>query len=641
MPKPITIDLYYFKNLLKILSVGLALHTLCRAYFWFNNQSILPQPTFFDFISALRFDLSASAYAFVFLALTCLIPLPIRHYKTYRQVQKMLFIVSCMFLLALELTDVAYFRFANRRIIAGDFGLIKSNVNALPNVLKEYFPFFAIILLIPFLLNFIYKKTIDNTQKTHPKIVGFSWLFQIAIFVLGLAFWVVILRGGLQLRPLTPLNAAEYASDVRLIPFVSNASLNVIHSYGQESLTEKNYFAPEVAHNTYPIFKQFQPTKPFRKLNVVVLALESTGKDMSKFFNQTEKNFTGYFPFLDSLVQQSHYTEYSFANGLRSTQGILALSAGLPSFTNEAYMFSPYRLNKLEGLAAHLGQKGYKTMFFHGSNAGSMDFENFSKLTGFQHFYDRFGYGNQEDFDGTWGIWDEKMYDFMLKNLNTTTEPFYSFFFSISSHHPFSVPDYFKKKYPDLEPQQRAYLYSDYALSQFFKAARNMPWFDNTLFVVSADHIGATNVTTSPHYRTPVGRYKIPIFFYKPNEIKPQKIATVSQQIDVMPYVLDFLNYEKPFLSFGRSVFNLNDLSSQNKYAFQYEEGIYQIEDKQYSLFFDGEKILKLFDYQNDLFLKNDLKAQTLPQKDSLLITIKSLIQQHNNIMIQNKMNGQ
>jgi phosphoglycerol transferase MdoB-like AlkP superfamily enzyme len=625
---------------LKILSIGLTLLTICRVFFGLNNQAILPTPSFLDFIYALRFDLSASAYAFILLALTCLIPLPIRHYKTYRQVQKSLFIVSCLLLLTLELTDVAYFRFANRRIIAGDFGLIKSNINAVPNVLKEYFPFFAIVLLLPVFLNFIYKKTIDDTQKAHPKIVGFGWLFQIIIFVLGLAFWVVILRGGLQLRPLTPLNAAEYASDVRLIPFVSNASLNVIHSYGQESLVEKNYMTQEAAQNTYPVFKQFQPKKPFRKLNVVVLALESSGKDISQFFNQNEKDFKGFFPFLDSLVQQSFYTEYSFANGLRSTQGILALTAGLPSFTNEAYMFSPYRLNKLEGLAAHLGQKGYKTMFFHGSNAGSMDFENFSKLTGFQHFYDRFGYGNQEDFDGTWGIWDEKMYDFMLKNLNQTTEPFYSFFFSISSHHPFSVPEYFKKKYPDLEPQQRAYLYSDYALSQFFKAARNMPWFDNTLFVVSADHIGAANKITNPLYRTPVGRYKIPIFFYKPNEIKPQKVAEVSQQIDVMPSILDFLNYEKPFLSFGRSVFNLNDSLGRNKYAIQYEEGIYQIEDKQYSLLFDGEKILKMFDYQNDIFFKNDLKAQALPQKDSLLSIIQSVIQQHNNIMIQNKMNG-
>jgi phosphoglycerol transferase MdoB-like AlkP superfamily enzyme len=259
-------------------------------------------------------------------------------------------------------------------------------------------------------------------------------------------------------------------------------------------------------------------------------------------------------------------------------------------------------------------------------------------LTGFQNFYDRFGYGDQKDYDGTWGIWDENMYDFMLKNLNQTNEPFYSFFFSISSHHPFNVPEYFKNKYPNLEPQQRAYLYSDYALSQFFEKARKMPWFDNTLFVISADHMGAANKITNPLYRTQVGRYKVPIFFYKQNEIKPQKISDVSQQIDILPSVLDFLNYDKPFMSVGRSVFNLNDAPPQYRTTFEYEEGIFQVQDKQYTLFYDGENILKMFDYQNDPFLKKDLTTKSIPQKDSLLKILQAVIQQHNAAMIQNKM---
>jgi phosphoglycerol transferase MdoB-like AlkP superfamily enzyme len=275
-------------------------------------------------------------------------------------------------------------------------------------------------------------------------------------------------EGGIQLRPLTPLNAADYATNVRLIPFVSNTSLNVIHSLGQKYLVEKNYMPFDDAKATYPIFIEPKLNKPFKKYNVIVLALESIGKDISQHFNPDEKNFIGLSPFLDSLVQQSYRCEYSFANGLRSTQGIIALTSGLPSFTTEPYMFSPYRLNKLDGLATHLTRKGYKTKFFHGSNAGSMDFENYSKLCGFQNFYDRYGYGDQKDYDGTWGIWDENMYDFMLKNLSQTPEPFYGFFFSISSHHPFNVPSYFKEKYPQLTPQQRAYLYSDYALSFFF-----------------------------------------------------------------------------------------------------------------------------------------------------------------------------
>jgi phosphoglycerol transferase MdoB-like AlkP superfamily enzyme len=164
-----------------------------------------------------------------------------------------------------------------------------------------------------------------------------------------------------------------------------------------------------------------------------------------------------------------------------------------------------------------------------------------------------------------------------------------------------------------------------------------MPWYENTLFVLSADHIGGANAQTPDEYRTQVGRYKIPIFFYKPNEIKPQSEAKVCQQIDVMPSVLDFLNYDQSYLSFGRSVFNQNG-APQYRTTFQYEEGVYQIQDNRFSLFYDGEKVLKMFAYQTDKGLTKDVKEIEIAEKELLLKILQAIIQQHNTAFINNQL---
>jgi phosphoglycerol transferase MdoB-like AlkP superfamily enzyme len=393
------------------------------------------------------------------------------------------------------------------------------------------------------------------------------------------------------------------------------------------------------------------------------------------------------------LAQVSLQAQHSFANGLRSAQGISAITAGLPSLMEEQFVFSPYQSNQLDGLAAHLRRKGYETAFFHGSNPGSMDFDKFARLTGFNHFYDRYGYGNQAEFDGNWGIWDAPMFQFMAEKLTKTPEPFYGFFFSLTSHHPYNTPEDFEKKHPNLDPLHRSVLYTDDALRQFFETAKKQQWFDKTLFVIAADHIGAGCL--EPKYQTKVGRYAIPILFYKPNEIKPELLKnTVVQQQDIMPSVLGFLNYKNPFLSFGRSIFNKNksinfnelinyknelnpisksefnsnknalntpDLKALNTnkkglnahkttldssyfiphtstYSFHFEEGLFQIHDSRFALFFDGDRTTGLYDYTTDVFLKNNLKDSLPNEAERMGKVIKAVIQQYHKAMITNQL---
>jgi phosphoglycerol transferase MdoB-like AlkP superfamily enzyme len=377
------------------------------------------------------------------------------------------------------------------------------------------------------------------------------------------------------------------------------------------------------------------------------LTLESFGKEYSQYFNAEKPDYQGFTPFLDSLAQVSLQAKHSFANGLRSAQGIAAITSGLPSLMEEQFVFSPYQSNQLDGLAAHLGREGYETAFFHGSNPGSMEFDKFAHLTGFTHFYDRYGYGNQADFDGNWGIWDAPMLQFMAKKLTQTPEPFYGFFFSLTSHHPYNVPKDFEAKHPTIDPLHRSVLYADDALRQFFETAKKQAWFERTLFVITADHVGAG--TFVPEYQTKVGRYNIPILFFKPNGIKPEILENLVQQQDIMPSILDFLNYKQPFLSFGRSIFNKNKSANisqletsnsklETNYSFHFEEGLFQLHDNRFALFFDGDRTTGLYDYTTDVFLKNNLKDSLPNEVERMGKVIKSVIQQYHKAMISNQL---
>ena len=627
-----------------LLRIGLSLVFLmmCRFIFYIFNRAILPVPTFTDFLWGIRFDLSAAMYVNVLVLLTYILPLSIRRKKGFSVVQKLLFIVPNALAIAVELMDVAFFRFQNRRTLLTDLGLVKNTTNLLPSYLAEYWFLVVGFGIFVWFLYFLYNKTTlelpSKTLKTDDENAAFftrlrPFLIAISISIFSIILWLVAARGGVQLRPITPLSTADFVSDMRLMPLMSNTTLNFIHSTGQTFLVEKTYMSDAEAAAIYPIYAHPSPIDSFRKLNVVILALESFGKEYSHYFNAEKPDYQGYTPFLDSLAQNSLQAQHSFANGLRSAQGIAAITAGLPSLMEEQFVFSPYQSNRLDGLAAHLKEEGYETAFFHGSNPGSMEFDKFARLTGFAHFYDRYGYGNQADFDGNWGIWDAPMLQFVAKKLTQTQEPFYSFFFSLTSHHPYNVPKDFEAQYPNIDALHRSVLYTDDALRQFFETAKKQAWFDRTLFVIVADHVGAG--TFVPEYQTKVGRYRIPILFYKPNEIKAETRPSIVQQQDIMPSVLDFLQYKSPFLSFGRSIFSKNRTP---QYSFHFEEGLYQIHDNRFALFFDGDNTTGLYDYTTDIFLKNNLKDAFPNDKERLEKVIKAVIQQHHKAMTTNKL---
>ena len=347
-----------------------------------------------------------------------------------------------------------------------------------------------------------------------------------------------------------PITAMAYVEDSRFTPLVTNTSIGLIFSMQQGQLEPLSYYSPEELDRHFSLTYSMQNTSPVRQKNVVVLVLESFGKAQIGYYQKNSRKSNT--PFLDSLIQHCFQCPASFANGLRSTQGIVATLAGIPALMEDPLMFSAYQGNHLQGFGHLLGALGYTTGFFHGSNPGSMEFGRFAKSAGFDYAFDRTHYPDQSHYDGSWGIWDMPYFQYMLSTIDTFPQPFGAVLFSLSSHHPYQVESWFEAQYPKLDPISRSYRYTDEALRRFFEQAAQEDWFANTLFVITADHCGPSQ---SKRSLNPVERYSIPLLWYDPSQSIEGPTDCIAQQKDILPSILDYIGYNGIIKSFGRSPF--------------------------------------------------------------------------------------
>jgi phosphoglycerol transferase MdoB-like AlkP superfamily enzyme len=218
-----------------------------------------------------------------------------------------------------------------------------------------------------------------------------------------------------------------------------------------------------------------------------------------------------------------------------------------------------------------------------------MKFDGFAAQAGFDAYYGRKEYGNDAHFDGTWGILDEYFNPWVAEKLSSFQQPFFASLFTISSHHPYYIPPHMRGKLrKGPQPICESIHYGDYSLKQFFKEAKKQPWFENTLFVICADHTSATNES---EYNQRTEMYKIPIVFYHPSgKLAPKKETQIFQQLDIFPTILDLLNIEKNYYAFGQSYFQRKDAE-----AITYLEGTYHYYLNQHLLTFSNEKARNLY----------------------------------------------
>jgi len=358
--------------------------------------------------------------------------------------------------------------------------------------------------------------------------------------------------------------------------------------------------------------------------------LESFGNEW--LGKKTGKEFT---PFLDSLLDQSLYFDNAFANGKKSIEAVPAIFAGIPSLLDNPYISSSYGTNSISALPQLLKEKGYTSAFYHGATNGSMKFDVFTAHLGFDQYFGRKEYDNESHTDATWGVLDEYFMPWTAKSITKELkEPFLAGLFTLSSHHPYFVPEEHRSNLPEgKHPMAKSIAYADMSLRMFFDEAKKQPWFQNTVFVICADHTPAGN---TKRYNRRIGMYQIPIAFYDPQgQIEPEVNSRLFNHIDIMPSILDLTGYSKDAYTFGNSYFK-ND--KHIPFSINYIANSHMLFEADYILNFVEDEATGLYNFKNDTLMKYDSLSFYPKIERKMTQKLKGIIQRYNNDLIHNTM---
>lgn len=628
----------WLRTVLNNILLLLTCFMICRIAFLLENynrfSSMSKQDYWMAFIGGIRFDISAICYVNSIFFLFWILALFIDK-QWYQFSLRLLFVLINAICLGANLIDSVYFEYIKRRSTASVFREF-ANDNLSGIIGLEIIRHWYLLLLFLFMVWFLWKFYHNITPFSKKRILWTKILMTLILLLLSVTFVVCGIRGGInpELRPINNKDAKEYIANPMQSALVLNTPFSIFRTLGKQVFPILEYYTEQELYTIYsPIHKAYPQNEA--QPNVVIIILESFASEYSALLNPFLDG-KGYMPFLDSLMQKSRYYEYSFANGNSSIDGQASILASIPMMI-ESFFTSHAALNDINGLATELQHCGYNTAFFHGADNGSLSIDGFTHSVGFDKFHGRNEYNNDNDWDHHWGIWDEPFMQYFGKNITQMKEPFCVGIFTLTSHHPFQLPQQYINVFKEGNLEiHKTIRYTDMALKKFFDYAQKQSWYNNTLFVLTGDH---TNMTEHPYYRTNLGTYQVPIVFFHPTDTLFQggKHAGIAQHIDIMPTVLHYTGCKNTYVAFG---LDLLETAHKETYAIEYINGIYQIVKSDYILQFDGERSVGFYKFTSDSLLKHNLISEPKYKKtqQELASQLKAIIQSYMERMNENKL---
>ena len=590
----------------------MAIYTLSRVFFYWINIDLYPNVDNAHLIEMVmggwRFDLTALLYLNSLYILLILLPLPvqIRNNEQYIRVTNYSFYIPNIIGLIANTMDMVYVRFTDRRTTCTLFTEFQNDGNLAQIILQAAGQYWYVTLFGIAIIALLIVASRKTWQIKTPSRTWMYYLANSALMVVSIYFVVIGIRGGFgkYTRPITISNAMQYANTPQETAILLNTPFSLMKSLENTTYVHPQYFSNEEAEAIFsPIhIDEIEKNERLGKTNVVIVILESFSKEYIGFYNRHMDGYRGYTPFLDSLLAHSVTYTHSFASGRKSIDAMPSVLSSIPMLI-EPYIVTPYSTNAVSSLAACLRDEGYATAFFHGAPNGSMGFQAYARSAGFEQYFGMDEYDGIDAFDGTWAIWDEEFLQYYAQRMSQMQEPFITAVFTASSHHPFRVPERYEGVFPQGDkPIHPCVGYTDHALRKFFAYAQQQAWYENTLFVITADH---TNQVSLPEYATAKGLFEVPIAFYSPQwsqgEVHEQSAVS---QTDIMPSVLAYLGYQKPFFAFGKDILTKE---KETQWAVCYNHPAYQLLSDSLLLQFDGQNTYAVYNYQNDPLLQNNI----------------------------------
>ncbi len=409
------------------------------------------------------------------------------------------------------------------------------------------------ILTLGFLL---YKALFKN--KIHK--LSYSPLGHFILFLIGGIFLFTCIRGGYGKSPLN--ESVAYFSE---IPFQNHSAVNTywtfINDYVHSSQINSNpyIFSTNDSLNQKilnPILKQ-NPDSAYSILNterpnIVFIILESFTADLVGVLDG-EKNVT---PHIDSLSKTGILFTHFYASSERSDKGIVALFSGFPAQGKESIIKFINKHEKLPAFTQQLNESGYHTSFYYGGQSEFYNFKSFMKSHGIKDVVDVYDFSLNGK-TSAWGVYDEYVFQKMLDNLDKEKEPFLSSLFTITHHEPFDLKGKYHFGQQTIEDKFKSTAYyTDSVLYDFIQKSKDKKWFQNTLFIITADHGHRL-----PYDRSfaDIKRFQIPLIIFGPalkDSFKGTIDSRIINQVDLSKTILNQLHLPSKSYPFSRNIFN-------------------------------------------------------------------------------------
>lgn len=585
-----------YQILLKLLLVGLAILSLSRLglaiWQWDRVTSAVNLPIFF--IQGIRADLIMMGILIAPLAL--LMPLLVNKY-TWRFWQKLVWVWGTFIIILVVFMETATPAFIMQYDLRPN-RLFVEYLQYPKEVFSTLWEGFRVPLILGISLTIIagilfstmLKKWLSEYRLDWP--VWKLWLtWPILVLLL-----VVMIRSTLAHRPANPAIFA-ITSDAMVNSLIINSSWSVyfaIYNMQHEaeasdvygSLTDDEIMA-EMDQN-YP-WLNADPDAPFptlnireasverdKPLNLVIILEESMGATFVKSLGG-EHAVT---PELEKLKDQGWWFEQLYATGTRSVRGIEATISGfLPTPARSVVKLSLSQQNFFT-IADLLNHKGYFTEFIYGGESHFDNMASFFIGNGFESVIDQDNYQNPV-FKGSWGVSDEDLLNKAhnrISEMHQKGQPYFSLVFTSSNHSPYEFPDgRIELEGSEKQTDLNAVKYADYALGEFFDKAMQSDYWQNTLFLVIADH----DLNVYGDALVPIERFQIPGLILGA-DIKPKRIKTVASQIDMAPTLLSLMGISAETPMIGRDLSRPEEHQSTGRALMQFAD---------YFALMQGEKV--------------------------------------------------
>lgn len=610
-----------FQEVLRLFLIFVLVFQIFRIAIYYSYRDLFNNLDFLKLTESLflglRFDLSSTSILLFIPIVILIFPLRITGHLFFRR-----FVVSVIYLELVAMiifltSDYMYFSFVKRHITNELLFLLNDSEYLMTEVSVKLLPIIFLLVLTVLFYPLFLKATCPKKPEVQRSILS---------FVLILLVLIVVGRGGFQRKPIAVIDAYQYgsASQGHLIlngiftaSHFSISSKFIERTAGEEKLYLDTLNLPVSTNPDYPLERTNVQPGMSPKKNLVMIMIESLS---FKYIDYLSGENYGVTPNIDRIASNGLVFENFFANGQRSVDGAQSILTGIPPLPGMP------DITALSVNYSSLGQLAsdnhYRTIFLTTTLRESFSMDLIAGAAGFDDYHGLEDYPlllNYIDAADRPLGWDYEAFMYLLKQLEGEKSNYVAFVNASSDHTPFARMQEPFNKYEHGTDTEGGYLnmlhYTDWALGEFINEYKKRKDFEETIFIITADH-------ALPHFQgvEPYGKFRIPLIIYSPKNISPGRSQMFASQIDLFPTIIKLLDLEGKYSAIGKNI-----LDTEKSFAVVKDGALLGIFSKEGFLVHNLKSVLEFqpADALSDEFTKTKLasKAVAFDHLTYLLLT--------------------